>query len=183
MLLFFNEFLFLACPIFFQKHVRIVRLYDSLAQTGSWEAGQALIHMCRGGCVAEGEWSPTKALRRCVRPACSFVACHSFCSHALFSHLVDLLCALGVILQDRSTGGWGGALCYAFPSLEYQIAGEGLSKKRKRNKKQEKHQGLSGSRAHGRYVHCLRGLGLNSFTRALACNRKDYSESMHCAFE
>jgi len=35
MLLFFNEFLFLACPIFLQKHVRIVRLYDSLAQTGS----------------------------------------------------------------------------------------------------------------------------------------------------
>lgn len=125
--------------------------------------------------MAEGEWIPAKALRRCVRPARSFVVCHSFSLHALFSHLVDLLCALEVILQARSTGGWGGALCYAYPSLEYQIAGEGLSKK-----KQENHQGLSGSREQG---HCLKGLSLNSFTRALACNRKDYSESMDCAFE
>lgn len=82
--------------------------------------------------MAEGEWIPAKALRRCVRPARSFVVCHSFSLHALFSHLVDLLCALEVILQARSTGGWGGALCYAYPSLEYQIAGEGLSKKKNR---------------------------------------------------
>lgn len=130
-LLFFNEFLFLACPIFFQKHVRIVRL----AQTGSWEAGQALIHMCGGlWMCAEGEWSSAKALR-CVRPASSFVACHSFSSHALFSCLVDLLCALGVILLAPSTGGWGGALCYACPSFEYQIAGEGLSEKEKKTGK------------------------------------------------
>ncbi len=87
---------------------------------------------------AEGEWSPAKALRRCVRPARSLVACHSFSSHALFSHLVDLLCALGVILLARSTGGWGGALCYAFLSLEYQIAGEGLSKKKREREKNRK---------------------------------------------
>lgn len=135
---------------------------------------------------AEGEWSSAKALRRCVRPARSFVACHSFSLHALFSHLVDLLCAPRVILLARSTGGWGGALCYAFGSLEYQIAGEGLCKKKKnweREKKQENHQGLSGSGAQGHYVLCLKGLGLNSFTRALACNHEDYSDSMHCAFE
>lgn len=117
------------------KNMSELSVYDSITQMGSWEAGHALIHMCRGGCVAEGEWSPAKALRRCVRPARSFVACHSFSLHALFSHLVDLLCALEVILQARSTGGRGGALCYAYPSLEYQIAREGLSKKKKKNRK------------------------------------------------
>ncbi len=62
---------------------------------------------------AEGEWSPAKALLRCVRPARSFVACHSFSSHALFSHLVDLLCAPRVILLARFHGwlGWSTALC------------------------------------------------------------------------
>lgn len=122
---------------------------------------------------AEGEWSPAKALQRRFRPARSFVACHSFSSHALFSCLVDLVCALGLILPARSTGGWGGALHCACPSLEYQIAKtRPLGKERK---KQENYQGLSGSGAQGRNAHCLKGPGLNSFTGALDCKRKDYS--------
>lgn len=181
LLLFFNEFLFPACPIFFQKHVRNVRLLLALADREPRSRSGADPHVSQWMC-AKGEWSTAKALRRRYRPARSFVACHSFSPHALFSRLVDLLCALGLILLAGSTGGWGGALFCACPSLEYQIAG--LSKKEKQKKPNKKnHQGLSGSGAQGCTVHCLKGSGLNSFTGALACNRSDYSESTHCAFD
>lgn len=155
----------------------------TLAQTGSWEAGQALIHMCRGVC-----WGG-------VEPRQSAAAMCQTCS--LFGGVPFILLACFVFtscwptLRSWSNPpgsfhgwlGWSTLLCLSLIRIS-DSRRRSLQKKRERErKKQENHQGLSGSGAQGRYVHCLKGLGLNSFTRALACNREDYSESMHCAFE
>lgn len=41
------------------KNMSELSVYDARAD-GSWEAGQALIHMCRGGCVLRGSGAPPK---------------------------------------------------------------------------------------------------------------------------
>lgn len=154
----------------------------TLAQTGSWEAGQALIHMCCGGCVLRGSGA-----------AAMCQTCSLFCGvpFILLACFVFTSCWPTLRSSSNPPGsfhgwlGWSTLLCLWLIRIS-DSRRRSLQKKKKkweREKKQENHQGLSGSGAQGHYVLCLKGLGLNSFTRALACNHEDYSDSMHCAFE
>lgn len=47
---------------------------------------------------------------RTARPAHSFVQCHSLSQHALFPHVVDPVCAFGLIPMACAAGGRGGTL-------------------------------------------------------------------------
>lgn len=68
------------------KNTSEMSVFCSLSQTGSREAGQALIHMCRGGCALRGSGAPPKRcgdvtdlralLWRFIFPACFvFTSC------------------------------------------------------------------------------------------------------------